>query len=134
MKHDHEIPAPDVGPETELELRRLANLFLLSSVTLVVLLLQVFAHALAVTFIPRPVYVVAGFVFLLGFAATYVYSIYVTYKARRWGWLAFCAIPLVGVPASVAYAWARRMEIEREAFGDQRGGSSRQGRRGGGRR
>ena len=118
---------------TRLELRRLANLFLVSSVTLIILLLEVFARALDVTFIPQAVYAVAGLVFLVGWAATFVYGLYVTFKAGRWGWFVLCLIPLTCVPACVAYAWVRRGEIEREVLGDARAATptaSRQ-RRGG---
>jgi hypothetical protein len=119
-KYDKDAPAAQVDEATRLELRRVANLFLLSSVTLIVLLLEVFARALHVTFIPQSVYAVAGFVFLVGWAATFVYGIYTTYKAGRWGWLVLCVIPVTCVPASVAYAWIRRGEIERAVLGDQR--------------
>ena len=47
-----------------------------------------------VTFIPRPAYVVWGVVMLTGWAMTYVYGVFVTFKARRWLWLTLCAIPL----------------------------------------
>jgi len=132
-KYDKDAPGARVDDETRLELRRLANLFLISSVTLIILLLEVFARALDVTFIPQAVYAGAGLVFLVGWAATFVYGLYVTFKAGRWGWFVLCVIPLTCVPASVAYAWVRRGEIEREVLGDTRAAAapaSRQ-RRGG---
>ena len=86
--------------------------------------------ALAVTFIPQAVYVVWGLVLLTGWAATEVFGAYVTFTARRWGWFALCLIPVTCVPASVAYAWIRRQEIERAVLGDERPAASRQ-RRGG---
>ena len=85
------------------------------------LLLEVFARALAVTFIPQPVYAIAGLVFLVGWAATFVYGLIVTFRAARWGWFVLCVIPITCVPASVAYAWIRRGEIEREVLGDAGG-------------
>jgi hypothetical protein len=129
-KQDPDAPAAEVDEETRLELRRVANLFLLSSLTLIVLLLEVFARALHVTFIPQIVFSVAGLIFLVGWAATFIYGIYTTYTARRWGWFVLCVIPLTCVPASVAYAWVRRSEIEREVLGDQTTTATRQ-RRGG---
>jgi len=129
-KQDADAPAAEVDEETRLELRRVANLFLLSSLTLIVLLLEVFARALHVTFIPQAVYAAAGLVFLVGWAATYVYGLYTTFRARRWGWFVLCVIPVTSVPGSVAYAWVRRGEIEREVLGDQTPAAPRQ-RRGG---
>jgi len=41
-----------------------------------------------------------------------------------------CLLPVTCVPASVAYAWIRRQEIERAVLGDRRAPASRQ-RRGG---
>jgi hypothetical protein len=107
-----------VSPELRLELRRIANLFLVSAVTLALSLLRVFAEALHVSFIPREILVVWGGALLVGWATTYVYAIFVTFKARRLGWLVWCLLPFTCVPAAVAYAWARRMELEREVLGD----------------
>ena len=129
-KQDADAPAAEVDEVTRLELRRIANLFLLSSLTLIVLLLEVFARALHVTFIPQAVYAAAGLVFLVGWAATFVYGLYTTYKAARWGWFVLCVIPITCVPASIVYAWIRRGEIEREVLGDQAATAARQ-RRGG---
>jgi hypothetical protein len=128
MKYDKDERGADVDEATRLELRRLANLFLLSGVTLMLFLLRAFAEALHVTFIPHGVYVVWGFVLLIGWAATEVYGAYVTFTARRWGWFVLCVIPVTCVPASVAYAWARRQEIERAVLGDPRAQASRQRR------
>ena len=129
-KRDADAPAARVDDATRLELRRVANLFLLSSLTLIVLLLEVFARALHVTFIPQAVYAAAGFVFLVGWAATFVYGLYTTYRAGRWGWFVLCVIPVTCVPAGVAYAWIRRTEIEREVLGEDTSAATRQ-RRGG---
>jgi hypothetical protein len=129
-KQDADAPAAEVDDATRLELRRVANLFLLSGITLVLFLLRAFAEALHVTFIPHGVYVVWGFVLLIGWAATEVYGVYVTFTARRWGWFALCLIPVTCVPASVAYSFVRRSEIEREVLGDQTPAAARQ-RRGG---
>jgi hypothetical protein len=130
MKHDKDAAGAEVDAQTALELRRIANLFLLSSITLALFLLRAFSVALDVTFIPQAVYVVWGLVLLTGWAATEVFGAYVTFKARRWGWFALCLIPVTCVPASVAYAWIRRQEIERAVLGDEPRPAARQ-RRGG---
>lgn len=118
IAYDRDTPGAAAGPELTAELRRLANLFLLSAVTLVLFLLRAFSIALHVTFIPGPVFVVWGVLMLTGWAMTLVYGAYVTFQVRRWGWFALCVIPFTCVPAAVAYAWVRRMEIEREVLGE----------------
>ena len=50
------------------------------------------------TFIPHGVYVAWGLVLLVGWAATEVYGVYVTFTARRWGWFVLCLIPVTCVP------------------------------------
>ena len=107
-KYDKDDRGVAVGPTIAAELRRLANLFLLSGITLILFLVRAFAEVFTVTFIPRPVYVVWGVVMLTGWAMTYVYGVFVTFKARRWAWFALCAIPFTCVPAAAAYAWIRR--------------------------
>ena len=97
MKYDRDAAGAQVDQRTRAELRRVANLFLLSSVTLIVLLLEVFARALQVTFIPQPVYAIAGLVFLVGWAMTYVYGLVVTFKAARWGWFVLCVVLAYGI-------------------------------------
>ena len=129
-KYDKDDPGAPVSPELAHELRRLANLFLVSGITLILFLARAFAEVFTVTFIPGPVYVVWGTIMLTGWAMTYVYGVYVTFKARRWGWLALCAIPFACVPAAVAYAWTRRQEIERQVLGAQRPAAGRQKRGG----
>lgn len=55
-----------------------------------------------------------------GVVATYFYGLYVTIRARAWGWVVLCAIPVVGsVPASIAYAWIRRGELERQILAEE---------------
>jgi hypothetical protein len=130
MKYDKDAPGAEVDEQTALELRRLANLFLLSGVTLALFVLRALAEALSVTFIPQGVYVAWGVILLTGWAATEVYGVYVTFAARRWGWFILCLLPLTCVPASAAYAWIRRQEIERAVLGAERSPDSRQ-RRGG---
>ncbi len=129
-KYDKDAPGAEVDPAQALELRRLANLFLVSAITLALFVLRALAEALSVSFIPDAGYVVWGLLLLIGWAVTYVYGIFVTVKARRWGWFVLCVIPLTCVPGAVAYAWARRQEIERAVLGERPAAASRQ-RRGG---
>jgi hypothetical protein len=119
MRLSEDEPAVDPGPELSAELRRLANLFLLSSVTLVLFLMRVAYLALSVTFLSHTVVVVWGGLLMAGWTMTYVLSLYTTFRARRWRWLAVCAIPFTCVPAGVAYAWFRRGEIENEVLGER---------------
>jgi hypothetical protein len=130
LKYDADAPGTAVGAQTRLELRRLANLFLISGVTLALFVLRALAEALSVTFIPYGVYVAWGVILLGGWAVTLVYGVFVTFTARRYGWLVLCLLPVTSVPAGVSYAWIRRTEIERAILGDERAGPSRQ-RRGG---
>ena len=129
-KYDKNERGAAVSPELTAELRRLANLFLVSSITLVLFLTRAFAAVFTVTFIPSSVHVVWGVVMLTGWAMAFVYGIYVTFKARRWGWFALCAIPFTCVPIAAAYAWVRRQEIERDVLGEDRTPRGRQKRGG----
>ena len=130
MKYDEDASGAAVGAATALELRRLASLFLLSGITLVLFVLRAVAEALSVTFIPQGVYVAWGLALLTGWAATFVYGVFVTFTARRWGWFVLCLFPLSCVPAAAAYAWIRRQEIEGTVLGGRRTPAPRQ-RRGG---
>lgn len=129
-RYDKDDRGVTVGSALGAELRRLANLFLVSAVTLVLFLVRALAEVFAITFIPRPVYVVWGIAMLTGWAMTYVYGVFVTSKARRWGWFALCTIPFTCVPAAVAYTWVRRQEIEDDVLGEDRPPAAHQ-RRGG---
>lgn len=129
-RYDKDDRGVAVGPALAAELRRLANLFLVSGITLLLFLVRAFAEVFTVTFIPRPVYVVWGIAMLTGWAMTYVYGVFVTFKARRGAWFALCAIPFTCVPAAAAYAWIRRQEIERDVFGEDRPPAGRQKRGG----
>ena len=130
-RYDNDKSGVAVEPRLAAELRRLANLFLVSGITLVLFLARAFAEVFTVTFIPRPAYVGWGIVMLTGWAMTYVYGVYVAFKARSWGWFALCAIPFTCVPAAAAYAWIRRQEIEREVLGDASSAPAGRQRRGG---
>ena len=129
-KRDKDDRGVAVDPVVDAELRRLANLFLMSGITLVLFLARAFAEVFTVTFIPRFAYVLWGGAMLTGWAMTYVYGIFVTSKARRWLWLALCAIPFACVPAAAAFAWIRRQEIEREVLGDVAGAPAGRQKRG----
>jgi hypothetical protein len=129
-KYDKNAPGVAVGPELTAELRRIANLFLVSAITLLLFLARAFAEVFKVTFIPHRGYVVWGILMLIGWAATYVYGIYVTFGTRRWGWFAFCAFPVTCVPAAAAYAWMRRLEIEHHVLGEADHNAARQKRGG----
>ncbi len=118
--YDEDDPGVVAGPHQAEELRRLAYLFLVSAVTLVLVVTRAVAEGLAVGFLPQPLVVVWGVAMLLGWAATYVYGVFVTLKARRWGWVVLSAFPLTCVPGAVAYCWIRRREIERDVLGGGR--------------
>ena len=134
LKSDPDAPAVPVDPETSAELRRLANLFLISAITLVLFLLATFASILHVTFLKPPITWIWGGALLVGWAVTYVYGLIVVLRTRRWAWIALAAIPITCVPAGVAYAWFRRVEIENQVFGDEQDPPQRQRRGGRGRR
>jgi hypothetical protein len=122
-RYDPDAPGVPVPPEVRAELRRLANLFLVSGVTMALFLVRVFSQALDEELVPPFVWAIWGGGMWIGAAATYVYGLYVTVKARRWLWVLLCAVPVVGsIPCSVAYSWVRRLEIEREVLGGDRSG------------
>ena len=129
-KYDKDAPAVAIGPELSAELRRIANLFLVAAISLILFLARAFAEVLKVNFIPHSGYVVWGVLMLVGWAVTYALGISVTFTARRWGWFAFCAIPVTCLPAAAAYAWMRRMEIEHEVLDGADHVSARQKRGG----
>jgi hypothetical protein len=105
-----------VQGERKRELRLIAHLFLVSSVTMLLFMMYVIAALLKVT-VPYAAGVVWIAAMAAGGLATYVYGIFVTARFRRWWWLVVIAIPLSCVPGALAYAWTRRMEIEHETFG-----------------
>lgn len=125
MKHDTHAPGVEAGPELTAELRRLAHLFLVSALTLALFLLRTAAGALDVSFLTAPVALVWGIALLAGWGATWALGAWTTVRAHRWGWVVLCVIPFTCVPASVAYAWIRRREIEDEVLGGARAGSGR---------
>ncbi len=113
-----------VGPQLRAELRRLAGLFLISSITLALFILRAVYAALDVALLPEAVVVVWGVALLTGWALTFVYGLYVIVKARRWAWAVLFAFPFTCVPAGVAYSWTRRMDIERQVLGDRSSSSA----------
>jgi hypothetical protein len=134
MQYDKDAPGADVDDETRRELGRVALLFLVAAITMIALFAELVAQALEAAFLPRVVHTVLGLVFLVGWAATVVYGAYVTFTARRWVWLALCALPPTSPPAALVYAWIRRREIEREVLGDEPSPPARRDRGGGARR
>jgi hypothetical protein len=129
-RYDKDAPGAGVDDETRRELGRVANLFLVSAVTMIALFAELFAQALAATSVPQAIHAVLGLVFLAGWAATVVYGVYVTFTARRWAWLALCAIPPTSPPAALVYAWIRRREIERAVLGEEPSPPARRSRGG----
>jgi len=105
-----------VDPQLRAELRRLAGLFLVSSITLALFILRAVYVALDVALLPDAVVVVWSVALIAGWATTFAYGLYVILKARRWLWAVLFAIPLTCVPAGVAYSWTRRMDIERQVL------------------
>ena len=109
---DEAIPVLD--PSVKAELKRLALLFLVSAITFVLFVAWAVGPAIAGDLLPDIVWVMVLLSWLGGATATYFYGLYVTIRARAWGWVALCAIPLAGsVPGCVAYSWIRRGELER---------------------
>lgn len=100
--------------ETRAELKRVTVLFLLSTVTLLLFFAYLLAEVLGVSFIPPVVWAMWVASMLSGFVATWGYGVYVTLRARRWLWVALCALPPTAVPCAAAYAWIRRDEMETE--------------------
>lgn len=99
---------------TRAELKRVTVLFLLSAITLLLFLLYLLAEGLGVSFIPPVVWAMWLASLFSGFVATWAYGVYVTVRARRWLWVALCALPPTSVPCAVAYSWIRRGEMEME--------------------
>jgi len=118
-RRDDHGDAFTLAPGTQAELKRVTVLFLLSSITVVLILAYVVARtillrALELAVVPDIGWVMWAVSMMCGFIATWVYGTYVTARARRWLWVALCALPPTAVPCSLAYAWVRRGELETE--------------------
>jgi hypothetical protein len=96
------------------EATRLAILFLVSSVTLLLLLTYAAAYAVRLDVVPGVVILMWRASLISGVIATWAYGAYVTIRARRWLWAVLCLVPFTAVPCSLAYAWIRRGELEAE--------------------
>jgi len=108
---------PVLDPALKAELRRLAILFLLSAVTLVLVAAYAVTRRIDQQLIPDIAWIMWATAIIGGCVATYFYGLYVTVRARAWGWVALCAIPVAGsVPGCVAYTWIRRGELERQVL------------------
>lgn len=124
--HD-EAHGSSVDAVTQAELKRVAILFLVSSITLLLVLLYAVARALliqalGIEVVPDIVWVMWVVSMFSGSVATWGYGAYVTLRARRWFWAALCLFPFTAVPCSAAYAWIRRGELEAEiAAQEERG-------------
>jgi hypothetical protein len=110
-----------LDPLLRAELKRLAILFLISAFSLALVIGYAVLEAIGGGLVPGIVMVMLQASILGGVSATYLYGLYVTVRARAWGWVALCAIPVVGsVPGCVAYSWIRRGELERRILDDAR--------------
>jgi hypothetical protein len=128
-RDDEAIPVLD--PDLKAELKRLALLFLISALTLVLVLADAALRAVGSSILPGIVFLMLQLSWIGGAVATYFYGLYVTIRAKAWGWVVPCAVPLFGsVPASVAYSWIRRGQLERHVMEeDERRRKAASGRR-----
>lgn len=116
-----QAPAPVLDPALRAELKRLAVLFLVSAITLVLVFADFVIRALPADTVPPPIPLMVQVSWFGGAIATWVYGLYVTVRARAWGWVVLCAIPLFGsVPGCVAYSWIRRGALERQILDEER--------------
>jgi hypothetical protein len=113
---------PVLDPGVKAELKRLAILFLMSAFTLVLVIADAVTRAVLHDVLPGIVFGMVQLSWLGGAVATYFYGLYVTIRARAWGWVVLCAVPLLGsVPGSVAYSWIRRGALERQILDAEEG-------------
>lgn len=113
---------PVLDPALKAELKRLAILFLISAVTLVLVFADAVIRAIPYELLPAIVLLMIQVSWISGAVATFFYGLYVTIRARAWGWVLLCAIPLFGsVPGSVAYSWIRRGALERLILEEEQG-------------
>jgi hypothetical protein len=114
---------PVLDPALKAELKRLAILFLISAVTLVLVFADAVIRAIPYDLLPAIALLMIQVSWISGAVATFFYGLYVTIRARAWGWVLLCAIPLFGsVPGSVAYSWIRRGALERRIIEEERTG------------
>lgn len=120
MRGSDRDATPVLDPTLKAELKRLAILFLVSAITMVLTIVLALGPSIDQDLIPGIAWYMVFLSAIGGWAATYLYGLYVTIRARAWGWVALCAIPVVGsVPACVAYSWIRRGELERRILKDE---------------
>jgi hypothetical protein len=92
----------------------------MSAITLLLVISYAVLRQIGAGLIPDVAWIMWATAIVSGCTATYFFGLYVTIRARAWGWVALCAIPVVGsVPGSVAYAWIRRGELERQIIADE---------------
>jgi hypothetical protein len=110
-----------VDPKLKAELKRLALLFLISAITLWLVVVYAVLRAIDSGLFPDIVWFMWGAAIFSGCIATYFYGLYVTLRARAWGWVLLCAVPVIGsVPGCVAYSWIRRGQLERQVLEEER--------------
>ena len=114
-----EAAVPVLDPKLKAELKRLALLFLISAVTLWLVVVYAVLRSIDRGLFPDLVWFMWGAAIFSGCIATYFYGLYVTIRARSWGWVVLCAVPVFGsVPGCVAYSWIRRGQLERRVLED----------------
>ncbi len=122
-KRSEPQPVEVLDPTLKAELKRLATLFLMSAITLVLVFADAVLRALPYDLLPAIVLLMIQVSWFGGAVATYFYGLFVTIRARAWGWVVLCAIPLFGsVPGCVAYSWIRRGALERMILEEERQG------------
>jgi hypothetical protein len=100
------------------ELRLLSYLFLVSALTML-LVMMYFAASMLKVKVPYDL----GYAWVVtigaGIGASWVLGMYTAARLKRWWWFVVIAVPPAAVPAALAFAWNRRMEIEDETLGDR---------------
>ena len=116
-REEKQARGPVPAGEHKRELRLLSYLFLISSITMLLVMMYFAASLLKVTF---PYAVGYAWVVLIGagIGASWVLGIYTAARLKRWWWLVVIAVPPAAVPAALAFAWNRRMEIEDQTLRD----------------
>jgi Flp pilus assembly protein TadB len=100
------------------ELRLLSYLFLVSALTMLLVMMYFAASVLKVT-VPYGVGYAWVVVIGAGIGASWVLGMYTAARLKRWWWFVVIAVPPAAVPAALAFAWNRRMEIEDETLSDR---------------
>lgn len=102
-----------VEAERHTEIKLLTYLFVVSAVTML-LVMMYFAGAVLKVTMPYAIGLSWVVLILVGAAFSWLYGTFLTARYRHWGWFVFAVIPLTAVPGMLAFTWNRRQEIERE--------------------